>query len=157
MVDHYTFFLLFELLIFINPSVSFSMALDNLSRRMHGWYVFWNHRFVRICFNSLFRCTFLELHHFLSTFCNFVILISTSKEKFEARLIFFYICMNHWCVCLLLFFYAWMFVRLYSCNSKILTGCIQVWVCLDNNRPFHLYPLEVFQWMSIFIYYSLNY
>lgn len=91
MVDHYTFFLLFELLIFINPSVSFSMALDNLSRRMHGWYVFWNHRFVRICFNSLFRCTFLELHHFLSTFCNFVILISTSKEKSEARLIFFFI------------------------------------------------------------------
>ena len=45
---------------------------------------------MRICFNSLFRCTFLELHHFPSNFCNFVILMSASKEKSEARLIFFF-------------------------------------------------------------------
>ena len=27
----------------------------------------------------------------------------------------------------------------------------------NNNQPFHLYPLEFFQLMSVFVYYNLNY
>lgn len=26
----------------------------------------------------------------------------------------------------------------------------------NNNQPFHLYPLEFFQLMSVFVYYNLN-
>lgn len=97
-LDHYTFFLLFELL---NSYLSFSEFGYGFRYffKKNAWFVCFLKSYI--CddiFSSLFRYTFLELYHFPSNFCNFVILIFASKESLRQGLIFLCIIIGV-CVC----------------------------------------------------------